>query len=568
MIRTPAHLSWIMHWPLRVAVSLLACVIVICPIFDYDLYWHLAYGREMWNSGTIIQYEPFSFTAEGTPFNNRSWLAQWLLYGVQHHGGWHALLALKLVITSAVALFMFQTALYLGAVRGVAAVAVLLGILAGHYRYTERPEIFTLLLLAMLSWVLAGWRTGRLTVRWLWLIPPTMLVWDWLHGSVYGAVLLGMVVVLENVAVLRASTFAPLPPVSGLNRVAVVTLVVMLANPLGIATYWEFFGHLAGVGNAAVVNNSEYFPLSRNPHDYASFIFLAAIFFMLGGLQWRILLLPQAIVALAFVMLATQINRVTGVAAIAAAPVVALLVSRGIDSGAAIQKTAVAGLLLMVAMLVGDGLHHKVLKKDSPRALGWHVDDQFFPAGGARLVRELAIRGNMFNTGHIGGYLAWALYPERKVFHYNNGPTFGDPYRFWGRPDLLSPYDIDYAFIAHEAEFELFPVNQWARIYRDPAAALVVKRTPENAELIALFELRHFHPMMNAQQLDRLAMNYHVLSRLLDEMAVYLAYRKDDRMAREFARLVRRSPAALDSMLLRRYLDQATGYHPILSEFR
>ena len=329
-------------------VLMSACLIVISPIFDYDLYWHLAFGREMWNSGSIIQYEPFSYTAAGTPFSNRAWLAQWLMYVLQHLGGWHALMALKLIITCAVALFMFQTAIYLGATRGVAAVAVLLGILAGQYRYTERPEIFSLLFMVMLAWVLVGWRTGRLGELWLWVVPPLMLLWDWLHGGVYGAVLLLLVVVLENASVLWASTFAAGRPVGQLNRIAAITLLVMLANPLGISTYWEFAGHLTGVGNAAAVNNSEYFSLTRNPNEYASFIFIASAFVVLGIIFWRSLPLPQLVVALAFIVLGTQINRVTGVAAIVASPVLALMISRGMAMKGGRQLAVRAVFMMMI----------------------------------------------------------------------------------------------------------------------------------------------------------------------------------------------------------------------------
>ena len=218
----------------------------------------------------------------------------------------------------------------------------------------------------------------------------------------------------------------------------------------------------------------------------------------------------------------------------------------------------------MIVVLVGDGLYHKVLRRDSSRTLGWHVDEQYFPAGSARFVEEMNLQGNMFNSGHIGGYLAWIMFPERKIFHYNNGATFGDTYRYSGRPDLLAPFAIEYAFIAHQDEFALFPANQWAQVYRDPGAVLVVKRTERHAELIRQFELRYFHPMMTRTQFDEVSRRPGALPRLLDEMAIYLAFREDSRIAAEFTRLAQRDPVSRDRMAMSAYLGRARDRHPAI----
>ena len=53
---------------------LFSMLIVIYPIFDPDLYWHLANGREMVDSGRIISEEVFSYTHFGEKFANHEWL--------------------------------------------------------------------------------------------------------------------------------------------------------------------------------------------------------------------------------------------------------------------------------------------------------------------------------------------------------------------------------------------------------------------------------------------------------------------------------------------------------------
>ena len=59
---------------------LFALFIVCHPIFDYDLHWHLANGREMVQRGQIISEEIFSYTHFGDKFENHEWLAQIIFY--------------------------------------------------------------------------------------------------------------------------------------------------------------------------------------------------------------------------------------------------------------------------------------------------------------------------------------------------------------------------------------------------------------------------------------------------------------------------------------------------------
>lgn len=538
-------------------------LIVISPIFDYDLYWHLAFGREMWATGEIIQQEPFSYTAEGIPFHNRAWLAQWIFFALQSLLGWHALLGLKLLITACVALLMYGTARFFDAGRGIAALTVSLGILAGHYRYTERPEIFSLLLIALLAYVLAGWRTARLREGVLLAVPPIMLVWDWLHGGIFGLVFLCTFVGIENLFWHFAPGLKAACAPRRLNWVFGLTLLVMLANPLGLTTYAEFLGHLGGISASQPVNNVEYEPL--NWREFKSFWVVTVAFSIFAIMQWKRMPLAHALAAIAFLLLAMQVRRMVGVAMILAVPLLAVALTQIANQ---IDWRRIAGQIalgFLAFVLIADGISHKFLHRESTRKFGWHLDEQFFPVGGVRFVKENSIGGKLFNTGHLGGYLAWELYPYARVFHYNNGATFGDPYRFWGRPDLLKQYDINYAFIALGEEFKLFPAHAWARIYRDSAATLVLKRTPENAELISRFEWHQFHPMMNSHQLDVVALHPAKATRLFEEMVIYLAYREDMAIAAQLVRLANRNPEAALGMRMPDQLEKAIRRNPSIA---
>ena len=543
--------------PISLVVAIgMSCLAVVSPTFDFDLYWHLAFGREIWNTGTIIQQDVFSFTAAGTPFTNRYWLSQWLFYGLQHLFGWNALPILKLLITAGIAILMFRTALFLNARAWVAGILVPFCILLAHYRFVERPELFSLLFIAALAYLLTGWRTGHLNERALWIIPLLMLLWDWLHGGIFGLVYLSVFVIVENVLPShQRRLFGPL------NRIWLITLLVMLLNPLGLSTYGEFFSHLQGMGNPGSVLNAEYQPISWR--EFKPFILILLLW---GALT--IVLRPavsQSVATLLFVLLSTQITRMTGVAMILVAPLLAVGISLLLERPGNMQRL---GQILMITICLGwivEGYTEKFRQPYTPRSFGWGVAENALPAGAARMTRDLNLQGNFFNSGHFGGYLAWELYPERRVFHYNNGNIFGDTYRYWDKPALLAQYNIQYAFVGNRQDLANFPPQEWAQIYREPAGALVIKRTLDNARLIEQLEVIRFNPNLKEAELRQLAKFDRV--RTLDEIAIYLAYRKDERIAVLFNSLTKEHHGQLRQIKIDTYLAKAIVTNPVLSGF-
>lgn len=558
-MKPPASLA-----PLLFAIGV-SCLAATGPIFDFDLYWHLAFGREIWNTGTIIQQDVFSFTAAGTSFTNRYWLAQWLFYGLQHHLGWNALPILKLLFVAGIAAMMFQTALFMRAKPWVTGLIVPMCILLIHYRFTERPELFTLLFMASLPCLLAGWRNGTLDARRLWAIPPLMLLWDWLHGGIFGLVYLTAIVVMENVLAKTGKRAPECPPTRDLNLVWGVSLVAMTLNPFGLMTYGEFFGHLSGIGSSRPAETTvvEYLPLSWG--EFKIPIIVLALWVLLSLVHRKSVAWPVMIATLMFVLLATQITRVIGIAMILVGPLLASCISVLLTHpgwGKRIGKV-LAGCAALV--LIVEGYVEKFRPPPTPRSFGWGVADHALPVGAARLVRDLNLRGNFFNSGHFGGYLAWELYPGRRVFHYNNGNIFGDTYRYWGEPELLLPHDLQFAIIGHREDLDNFPQHLWAHIFRELAGALVIKRTPENAELIRQLEFRVFHPRLTPLQMDQLAEPDRL--QLLEEMAVYLAYRTDPAMATRYAMLLASRPGVASKLTKLEYLKKAASRHPELIKF-
>jgi hypothetical protein len=94
------------------------------------------------------------------------------------------------------------------------------------WRAEVRPEAFTYLGIAVYYATLSSWFEGRLTDRWLWLLPAAMLLWVNLHiGFVFGFLLLGF---------FGAKVLAAKRPSRKFVLAGSAAILAALANPSGV----------------------------------------------------------------------------------------------------------------------------------------------------------------------------------------------------------------------------------------------------------------------------------------------------------------------------------------------
>lgn len=517
-----------------IGALLVSGIIVAYPLFDYDLYWHLANGREMVARGRIINEDVFSYTKAGTSFSNHEWLSQVILYFVYDHWGALGLNAFKIFISLAIAFMIFMTSRWLGANPVLSATICCSAILVGIYRYNVRPELFSLLFVAALNWILHGYRIGMFQRRALYVIPPIMLVWDWLHGAVFGVVVLSAFAVGEitkrfvGSRYYSAAGLQPMPEarLKSLYVVLAITLGIMILNPYGIRSY-DIFLEFVGE-NALVPEVNEFQPPTLA--NYFSFFFALAVCVIVLLARWRAADLSGVLVATPFIYLAFVYSRVTGVAALVLVPLIAtLLGTRG--SKLTYPLLARGGTIAVAIILIVYISNVKFARSDWNYSFGLSELDDYNPIGSTRFVIANNLRGNLYNSGNIGGYLSFHITPERKIFQYNHHTVFGNTVRFINAPKELEQWNINYGIISLRNEMKyVFPRTEWARVYLEPSAAVVVRRSEQNRELISKYELRYFHPGLSHEKLATMARDPGARDRLVEEMAYYLAYRSDKRI--------------------------------------
>lgn len=459
--------------------ALLLCVF---PVNDFDTFWHLANGRAMVEQHTIVNKEIFSYTRPDAEFRNHQWLAQVMLYETYAKLGPNGLIAFKLLIAAGVIGLLFMAARTQGADALTSASLVLLVFLAGYKRYTERPQLFSFLLLALLALLLNAHRAGRLRPLALYVtVPVTMVLWDITHGAVFGVIYLGAFAAGELVRRFfvpygreaRKDTFKPL------MITLLITAACMLASPYGPRSYEMFMAYTTAAPE--VIANQEFMPTTLA--EFGVFWFLLGLTAALNILFHKKLDIAQALVLAAFAVLGVRYNRAASVFALAALPALAyyLAMVPEILTSATERRWLKGYYALLIAGALACVVLVKLPAPGYAFGFGGGIYEGSFTRGAVDFIKRTDLKGNMYNPGHIGGYLAYEM-PQRRIFQYNHTNVFGDLYRESLSPDFLDKYAIAYAIIPHfppgYSEEFIKPGPQWVMRYDDAEAMVLERRMP------------------------------------------------------------------------------------------
>jgi hypothetical protein len=525
-----------------VAVPLLfaaIAVLVVFPLCDYDTFWHVAMGRAMVNTGHIVNKEIFSYTSYGTRFSNHEWLAQIILYLAYQPWGAAGLIGLKVILTLIVCGILYLTARMLGARPVVAALLCLFVVIAGLTRFRVRPQLFSFLGLAILQLILYGYRAERFGKRALYALPPLMVLWDFLHGAIYGLLFLAVFVSGESVKTVVKSHFKDRFDMGALSSrqlralwaCAGITLLAMLLNPYGLLSY-DIFAQFVRGSNLMVSLTAEFLPTPFR--GYLPFWCLFGLTFLT---LWRALKridLTQILVFIPFGYLAVRYTRGMEAFNFVALPLLAVNTREFFELKNR-KETVKYGINALIALAVMMSVsyvgYYKFLAPRNKFSFGYGFDENSFPIGCVRFIKAVNLRGHMYNTDGFGGYLAYFAAPERKIFYYCHHTAFKAIEEYLHDPTELDKCDINYAIVGREEELDMFLRKKFVPVYWEPSGVVLVRNREQNRDIINRYEIRFFQPLLSGAELRALATDRRVFPVLMREMATYLSYRGDRRIA-------------------------------------
>lgn len=484
--------SWAQRAALVLVVLAASALLAFRWTYEPDLFWHLAQGREI-AAGHFVRTNLFSATHPDYVQPSISWLFDVGSYALWSVGGATAIQIGQTLVVAVTLLLVAAAAQRRGA--GAAALAVVgLGLFVIEPRALPRPHTVSLAGMAACALLIEQARARRSPVP-LIAVIPLIAVWSNLHvESFFGVLLIGLFAAGEFLAPSVLSQRQALAA----GGIAIVAAAATIVNPYGVGLLrylWE------NTSVPSVIRIAELQP-PYLPNYAAFFAYLVALVTLLLRRPSR-LALWEGFVVVAFAALALRHLRFTAQCFCATAPIFAGRLAPWVRDRRSARSLALVGVLvgLLLARLPATAYLSQLAVGEA--AL---VPPDMFPVGAAAFCRRVGLTGPVFNSNNIGGYLIWAGYPDVRVFQDSRLQAYPpDHFRqimaaYRSQPDwdtLVA--GVDWAVLSSPRPNELsgagrFPRSQWATVYWDDAAEVLVRRASANGARLAEYEYRAFLP--------------------------------------------------------------------------
>lgn len=480
---------------------------------DYDIWFHLAYGKEFVQNLTwAIDHSKFSWTPAYDNWMYITWIGSGLYFLAYDAGGIFSVYALYylLMISSFACLILYARSSGFRMDNISFLTALLLSFVAFKtVAALVKPENFTILFFfASTAIYFHGKQTEKKDLFWIY--PILFLVWANTHGGVIlGMTFLGLVIVLETMALLFLPGQAmALHRYKRLTLFALLALTATLINPHGVFFHLDvlggWFADVRGIkehtATVMAYRSMWDFIIPSFQNLWIYFIASAWVMLLLGtSLVFLLVIyvvrkkaLPLAVIVLNLFFFLFSMSM--GRALFFYPPVwfcsMVFLTRQMGEFRFSSKTTPVALFLFFILNIYIIGTLFIIEPQQS--WFGSNLKD-YVPVKEVDFIRENNLPGPILNDYLIGGYMIWSMYPDYKVFI---DPRFA-PYD----KSLLDDYHGNlHHYMSTKGGLELFRkkyefnlalihmnrpdiinwlVNspEWSMIYFDKVAAVLIHRS-------------------------------------------------------------------------------------------
>lgn len=427
-----------------VLVLLLIFIMAVRMPLDSDMWWHLRAGEETLVTGQVYRVDTFSSSRYGANWINHSWLSQVIMASLLRIGN---LSALSVWVAVCAVICMGLVYCQMEGHPLLRSAVLVLAAMVASVVWSPRPQIMSLVLLALVSWLLHAYRDKR---RWIYLagIPLVFGVWGNLHGGyVLGLIYLGAFIggeIFDRI-LLRDVTDRLSWKELGLVAVALGSgIVFVLANPFGLEI-WKLPFNTIGVETLQNLINEWSSPDFHQAFQQPFLWMLLGLVIVVAS-QGKPLPGYRLAPVVAFAWAALVARRNFGPFAVVCAPALAgslhsLLLSwmdQARQSLPGIQRLLQAAeenkakfnltarnlinLALIGLLVIAAGL--KTIQVNQPELVA-EAEARLFPVGAVSWIKAQGGEVKIFNEYNWGGYLIYRL-PEVPVFVDGRTDLYGD----------------------------------------------------------------------------------------------------------------------------------------------
>lgn len=479
---------------IRIVAILSIGSFLICEIYDLDVWWHIAIGRDIISGLAVPTKEHFAAAALGRHYHDSHWLFQVLLAAAHEVAG---MVGVELVMIGlwSVTLFYVYRSMSRWVSTSTSCIILFLAAMASSERFLPRPEIVTYMMTAIFYFRLqeGKYKTpSELSILFL-----LQMLWTNSHGLfVLGPFMAGCYWLIEAVRRLQKS----LSDFVQLTILLAVLLLATLFTPYGIENWRYAFLLFTEVGPAApklLKSVQELSPIfGEAARSAPAFWFYAALLLLvlltIAVLSFRRhFSYPRLLVIIGMFLASLSGRRNMALFAIAAAPFLAenlrYLVPERVK-GSRIIAVFTAFAMISWAWYAVSGKYYLMMQ--IPARFGFGATPSFFPHALPDFLRKIKFKGQVLNSNAFGGFYLYHNYPKSlpltdgrwevydpKVFDFLS-QAYADPI-VWER--LISHYRIDGILLQHGADETKVMVQKlrkdpnWRLVYYDYAASFWIR---------------------------------------------------------------------------------------------
>jgi hypothetical protein len=460
-----------------VLLAAAACLVSFRPIYEPDLWWHLAQGRET-AAGRVVRTNLFSSGYAAYPQQYTSWLFDWGAYGLWRLGGGAAIQGAQALLIAG-ALGFAALACRLRASLAATLAVTIVGWLILEPRALPRPHLFSFAALGLTAYLIERARVAGIARPLLWFIP-LVIAWANVHlECVFGIAMVGLYGAAEGI---RPSTLNRRESIKVVG-IAAASLVAAAATPYGFGLFRYLYENSFVPQVISIAElQPPYWP------NYRAFFVWGIVVASILVLRRRQITLAEAVTIVLFGALGFRYLRLTPLLFFASAPLVARAMR--ID-----PRLAVAAALLSAMFFGRVPLHRLAATLEAGSAA--LTPPAIFSAPAITFAREHELRGPVFTSMNLGGFVAWELYPSARVFqdarlqayppsHFREIIAASQSPERWAR--LVD--GVDWAMVSLPRVNDLsgvgrFNPTEWGIAYRDAAVEILVRREGPYGRLAA-----------------------------------------------------------------------------------
>lgn len=526
--RSRSDIDKVLYYILIFLLLSMVSVMATTKLFiDDDVFWHLATGKFIVNSGFVIpSADIFGYVTAGTQWIPFEWGWDVLTYFIYTIGGISGLSVIRLVLVLLIFIPVFIIGKKTRIPLPLLTVILLLVATGMLVRFTVRPHLVTYVFLMaevfLLFYSVSDPKYKKLFV----LFPVFFLIWANLHMGV----ILGLaILVIFYISELLNTRIAKRPAAFENRRFLLILLLSFMAclvNPHHYQTYIYAYSHSQMWMLDEILEWKSPFDPRVSGFYYVKLYF----FFLILGLivlyysYKRKDFFPALLYAFSAVYSTQSLRFIYDYFIIITIPIV-VSIAYLINSNKSRRLNAVFNsrisfgilsvfLIWLTVSLYNNSIYTGILNNKF-RETGWSVNEKFFPVqmfGFMEKENIPAISSNVFNSMRIGGYYIWSFNDELNFIDSRNlNDEIMAEYksidgRQSGFEEKLKKYNIDCIVYslpylttsAQEIEKNLVSYlsrsENWKLIYWDDISLLFVRNDDKFKGIIDKYEYKYITP--------------------------------------------------------------------------